>query len=154
MNKTLFKTVDTYLATHQVMTLATTGPEGIWAAAVFYAHDAQFNLYFLSAGHTRHAQNMAQTPQVAVTIQEDYADWSNIQGVQLAGTAVLLKGDLRQQAIDRYQAKFPFLAKAPPPIQAAFQKVNWYQVNPTELYFVDNSKGFGHRDQLLPTLVE
>ena len=74
-----------YLAGHHVMTLATYGPEGLWAAAVFYANDG-FQLYFLSAGHTRHARNMAASPQAAATIQEDYADWAAIKGIQLEGT--------------------------------------------------------------------
>ena len=47
-----------YLNSHHVLTLATHGPEGVWAAAVFYTNDG-FRLYFLSAGHTRRARNMA-----------------------------------------------------------------------------------------------
>ncbi len=50
-----------YLAAHHVLTLATAGPEGIWAAAVFYADDG-FNLTFLSAGHTRHAPGAGRRP--------------------------------------------------------------------------------------------
>ena len=71
-----------YVAGHHVMTLATHGPEGVWAAAVFYAHDS-FRFVFLSAGHTRHAQNMAAAPDVAATIQSDYDDWTAIKGIQL-----------------------------------------------------------------------
>jgi uncharacterized protein YhbP (UPF0306 family) len=78
-----------YLANHQVMTLATTGPRGVWAAAVFYVNDG-FDLIFLSAGHTRHAQNMTAVPHIAATIQEDYRDWQQIQGIQLEGSVSLL----------------------------------------------------------------
>ncbi|MGB5061298.1 MAG: pyridoxamine 5'-phosphate oxidase family protein [Candidatus Promineifilaceae bacterium] len=35
-----------YLQTHQVMTLATVGEEGVWATAVLYSSPA-FDLYFL-----------------------------------------------------------------------------------------------------------
>jgi hypothetical protein len=136
-----------YLQQHQVMTLATHGPDGLWAAAVFYASSG-FDLYFLSAGHTRHAQNMATTPRIAATIQEDYADWAVIQGIQLAGDAAQLSGAERLKAMALYQAKFTFLAQSPPPIRAAFEKVNWYRLRPYQLYFVDNSKGFGHRDEI------
>lgn len=130
------------------MTLATTGPDGVWAAAVFYASDG-FDLYFLSAGHTRHARNMAETPRIAATIQEDYADWTAIQGIQLAGDVVQLSGAERLRAIALYQAKFPFLAQAPAVIRAAFEKVNWYRLRPYPLYFIDNSRGFGHRDEII-----
>jgi uncharacterized protein YhbP (UPF0306 family) len=136
-----------YLQQHQVMTLATNGPEGLWAAAVFYASDG-FDLYFLSASHTRHAQNIASSPRIAATIQEDYTDWAMIQGVQLAGEVSQLSGAQRLKAIALYQAKFIFLAQAPPLIKAAFEKVNWYRLRPYQLYFVDNTRGFGHRDEI------
>ncbi len=138
----------TYLQQHRVMTLATNGPDGLWAAAVFYASEG-FDLYFLSAGHTRHAQNIAATPHIAAAIQEDYADWAAIQGIQLAGDVAQLSGVARLKAIAVYQAKFPFLSQAPTAIQAAFEKVNWYRLRPYQLYFVDNSRGFGHRDEIV-----
>ena len=69
----------TYLHQHQVMTLATVGDEGPWAAAVFYVNE-KFSLYFLSAGHTRHSQNIVEDSRVAATIQEDYRDWPSIKG--------------------------------------------------------------------------
>jgi uncharacterized protein len=137
-----------YLAEHRVMTLATTGPAGLWAAAVFYVNDG-FTLYFLSAGHTRHAENIASHPRTAVTIQENYADWQHIQGIQLEGLVTLLTGLARTEASTRYQTKFPFLAQAAPPLQKALQKVNWYQLTPDRFYFIDNTKGFGHRDEIL-----
>lgn len=137
-----------YLANHHVMTLATAGPEGIWAAAVFYASEG-FNLIFLSAGHTRHARAMAANPQVAATIQEDYHDWPAIQGIQLAGAVRQLAGADRDAAIARYRAKYPFIAQPIPTLVAALTKVNWYVLEPDTVYFVDNSQGFGHRDQVL-----
>lgn len=139
-----------YLRNHQVITLATSGPEGLWAAAVFYVSRG-FDLFFLSAGHTRHARNMADQPQVAGTIQEDYRDWEDIKGIQLAGEVTLLSGVKRVEAIARYQTKFPFVARPVEPLQAALQKVNWYRLRPTQLFFIDNSKGFGHRDEILLT---
>ena len=138
----------TYLQQHRVMTLATHGPDGVWAAAVFYASEG-FDLYFLSAGHTRHAGNIAFEPRIAATIQEDYADWAGIQGIQLAGVVTQLSGPERLKAIGVYQTKFKFLAQAPIAIRAAFEKVNWYWVRPYQLYFVDNSRGFGHRDEIV-----
>ncbi len=136
-----------YLAGHHVMTLATTGQEGVWAAAVFYASEG-FDLLFLSAGHTRHAQDVATNAQVAVTIQENYQDWGEIKGIQCAGEVQLLSGVERETAVAIYTQKFPFLQQAPPPIRAALGKVNWYRLRPRRLYFIDNSKGFGHRDEI------
>ena len=50
------------LGEHHVMTLASVGADGPWAAAVFYAHD-DLRLYFLSAPTSRHAVNLAAEPR-------------------------------------------------------------------------------------------
>jgi uncharacterized protein YhbP (UPF0306 family) len=137
-----------YLEKHQVMTLATVGEDGVWAAAVFYVNQ-RFNLYFLSAGHTRHARHLHRRPDIAATIQEDYQDWRAIRGVQLEGQVTLLEGMERETAVTLYHRKYPFIAQAEPQIQVALSKVNWYCVRPTRLYFIDNSQGLGHRDEVL-----
>jgi uncharacterized protein YhbP (UPF0306 family) len=138
-----------YLKSHHVLTLATHGPEGLWAAAVFYANDG-FQLYFLSAGHTRHAQNMAASPRVAATIQEDYADWAVIKGIQLEGAVRQLTGREREAAFRLYAGKFRFLEQPISAIETALARVNWYCLSPERLYFIDNSRGFGHRDEIGP----
>ena len=137
-----------YLANHQVMTLATTGPLGVWAAAVFYVNEG-FDLIFLSAGHTRHTQNMTAVPHVAATIQEDYRDWQQIQGIQLEGNVQLLTDVSRETAIGRYFQKYPFLTQADAAMQAALAKVNWYRLTPERLFFIDNRLGLGHRDEIV-----
>ncbi len=136
-----------YLAKHTVMTLATTGPDGPWAAAVFYC-TREFDLFFLSADHTRHAQNLASNPKVAATIQENYHDWPEIQGIQLSGMVEVLAGKERQVAIALYEQKYPFVKTASPAIKKGLQILNWYCLSPDKLYFIDNRKGFGHRDKI------
>jgi uncharacterized protein len=137
-----------YLHSHHVMSVATNGPQGLWAAAVFYAND-NFDLIFLSAGHSRHAQNMAAEPRVAATIQEDYADWRAIKGIQLEGIVRLLAGKERERAVTLYQERHAFLAAVPAPLLGALGRVNWYRLSPDRLYFVDNARSFGHRDEII-----
>jgi len=137
----------TYVASHHVMTLATQGPEGVWAAAVFYAPDG-FRLTFLSAAHTRHARDIAASPQVAATIQEDYREWTAIQGIQLEGMVRLLEGGERDAALTRYAARYAFLQQPIAVIERALSRANWYELRPERLYFVDNSRGFGQRDEI------
>lgn len=129
------------------MTLATIGVQGPWAAAVFYA-SLEFELVFLSAAHTRHGQDLTSNPRAAATIQEDYEDWPDIQGIQLEGEVHLLEGKERKAAIALYQNKFPFLESAGAQIQSALRRVNWYRLTPDRLHFIDNSRGFGHRDEI------
>jgi uncharacterized protein YhbP (UPF0306 family) len=135
-----------YLNNHHVLTLATNGPQGLWAAALFYAND-EFELIFLSAAHTRHAQNISALPKAAATIQENYANWQEIKGIQLEGMIKLLEGSERDKAIARYKAKFTFLEQESA-LRKAFEKVSWYKLLPHNLYFIDNSKGLGNRVEI------
>ena len=41
------------------------------------------------------------------------------------------------------------LEEAPAQIVRAMSKIGWYKVQPTRLYFIDNSQGFGHRAEIL-----
>ena len=136
-----------YLRQHQVMTLATIGPEGPWAAAVFYVNEG-FTLYFLSSGHTRHSRHIAENSLAAAAIQEDYKDWPSIRGIQLEGVVSQLQAAERRRARSLYEEKYPFIKNAPPQIRLGLARVNWYQLLPSRLYFIDNSKGLGHRDEI------
>jgi len=147
---TLQDQVQRHLQAHHVATLATNGAQGVWAAAVFYVHDG-WDLYFLSAPSSRHCLNLAHSAQVAVTMQSDHADWPSIQGVQLEGVVDELSGDAEARARLLYGQKFPLvgkLAQAPAVIVQALAKVRWYRVAPRRLLFIDNSLGFGHRDEI------
>ncbi|MCO5122286.1 MAG: pyridoxamine 5'-phosphate oxidase family protein [Rhizobacter sp.] len=137
-----------YLTQHHVMTLATQGADGPWAAAVFYAHEGA-SLYFLSAPATRHARNLAHDARCAATIQDDIADWAQVRGVQLEGRTQRLDGDAARLAHELYGRKFPFvanLARAPAAIALAFAKIAWYRLDAERVHLIDNSRGFGHRD--------
>lgn len=141
-----------YLRAHHVMTLATRGDDGPWAAAVFYVNDG-FTLYCLSAPTSRHCLHVAQHPRVAATIHEDYADWPQIRGIQLEGIASELAGEDADRARRLYADKYPIvgkLAQAPAAIVEAMAKIRWYRIVPERLYFIDNSAGFGHRDEIIP----
>jgi len=151
----LRRRVQAYLGAHHVMTLATAGDEGPWAAAVFYVHQG-WALYFLSAAASRHCRNIAHNPRVAATIQEDYTQWRQIKGIQLEGSAARLSGEEQARAQDLYGAKFPLLRDAaglPAEIAAALAKISWYRIAPERAWFIDNSVAFGHRDEidLLPS---
>ena len=150
MQVILPQAVADYLAGHHVMTLATQGAEGPWAAAVFYAGDG-CSLIFLSSPTSRHCLNLAQDARCAATIQEDYRDWARIKGIQLEGRVSELQGDEAVRAQQLYGEKFPIVGQpenVPPAIAAALAKVRWFRLVPERFHFIDNSKGFGHRDEI------
>ena len=138
----------TYLAEHHVLTLGTQGEGGPWAAAVFYVNDG-YTLFFLSSPKSRHARNLASDPRVAGTVHEDYAEWTEIRGVQLEGRVRELGGAEAARARALYGAKFAGVgAQAPAPGAAALAKASWFELVPERLHFVDNSVAFGHRDEI------
>lgn len=138
-------------ANHHVMTLATQGGDGPWAAAVFYAW-VDGALIFLSSPKSRHAANLAQDGRCAATIQqEDYSDWQQIKGVQVEGRVQQLHGEDPPAPALPMRKNFPSPGpwrSIPPAIAEAFARVSWYRLAPVRLYFIDNAKGFGHRDEI------
>ena len=142
-----------YLKDHNTMTLATCADDTPWAATVFFASE-DLKLYFFSAPDSRHCQNLAHNPRVAVTVQEDYKDWRKIKGIQLEGRVQLVDGVLEKgKAMAVYALKYPEVIKlftdpSSGIFYKAFLKVKFYCVCPEKLYFVDNEQGFGKRQEL------
>ena len=150
MSETLRARILALLGEHHVMTLSTVGPDGPWAAAVFYAHE-DTRLYFLSSPNSRHAKNLAADARVAATIQRDYDDWPGIRGLQMSGTVreVAPADEARVRAL--YQQRYPLIgggAGVPRAILEALKKIRWYAFVPEDIYLIDNSLGFGHREHI------
>lgn len=151
MDDTLRTRVQEFLDRHHVMTLATVGADGPWAAAVFYVRDG-LRLYFVSSPRSRHGQAFAASPRVAAAIHGECLEWSEIEGVQLEGRVAPVDDRELPRVRALYGARFPFVGEVgelPSAILAALARVRWYELVPDALYFLDSSVGFGHRERLL-----
>jgi uncharacterized protein YhbP (UPF0306 family) len=138
-----------YLASRHVMTVATVGDAGPAAAAVFYAISGR-DLVFLSSPTTLHTVNLTRRPQVAITIQDQEADWRQIRGLQIQGVGELLDGADADDARDAFLAKFPGIfgpGVLPAQIVQALAGVRWYRIRVARVRFIDNSLGLGHTDE-------
>lgn len=143
--------IEAYLAAHDVMTLATAGPDGPWAAAVFYVSDG-LTLYFVSAPASRHSRDIEASGVVAAAIHGHCDDWRDIKGIQLDGTASRISGTAQVAAARRYGSKFPVvanLAEAPREIARALAGSAWYRVVPRRIRLIDNSLGLGHKEEII-----
>ena len=153
MSDELKRDILDYMETHNTMTLATCQGGCPWAATVFYAGDG-FRLYFFSAPDSRHCQNLAANPRVAVTIQEDYHDWREIKGIQLEGKVAAVDSLLEKgKAMVAYTRKYPeiikiFTSPSSGALYQAFLKVKFYCVVPERIFYIDNKQGFGKRQEL------
>lgn len=145
-----------FVTSHNTLTLATSGPSGPWASAVFYAVDEDLTFYFKSSPSTRHGQNLADNPMAAATIQDDGQDWASIQGVQMSGTCSLTDIDTAPHIDDLYRQKFTFLndeslADDPPDLQLIAKRFNdtpWYTLQPDKIRLIDNATEFAHKIEL------
>jgi len=138
-----------YLARRHVMTVATVADTGPAAAAVYYA-SVGLDLVFLSSPTTRHSLNLANRPQVAITIQDQETEWRWIRGLQLLGTGEQLDGAEARGARDALMAKVPDIfgkAAMSVEIARALAGVRWYRVRIAHMRFIDNSYGLGHADE-------
>jgi uncharacterized protein len=144
-----------FLEMHSTLTLATVGDDCLpAAAAVFYAHDAGLNLYFLSEERTRHGRNLVANPQVAGTIQADAQDWKTIRGLQVRGAAsrVPVVGYAHAAAV--YGRKFVFVGalltggQGLGELAGPLARARFWVLRPTWFRLVDNTVGFGFKEEL------
>lgn len=146
------------LAAHATIALATTGAEGPWCATVFYAADADFNVYFVTDPRTRHGRDLAANARVTGAINRDVATWDDVLGLQLSGSAGVLAGPEREQALATYLARFPDVARlfAAPRndgermIGERLRATAFWRLRPDWIRVIDNGRGFGWKREHRP----
>jgi hypothetical protein len=137
-----------FLAAHTTLTLATLAEDGRpQAAALFFAEMEDLSLIFISEPRVRHSQNVTRDSRVAATIYADGQAWQSIRGIQLEGTCTLLADEAAAEARAIYLAKYPFIADNQM-LLSMLERVSFYKILPTWMRLIDNSQGFGHKEEL------
>jgi uncharacterized protein YhbP (UPF0306 family) len=149
--------IEQFLDANHVLSLATISTAGPditpHAANLFYARDG-LALIWVSDAQTRHSQDLEKNPAVAATIAPDVADYQAVRGLQIAGTArrVAETGE-RDRLLGLLIRRYPFLAaiaSAPESMQGALVKAGVCRLTPSRIVLIDNARGFGHKECLLP----
>ena len=143
------------LEAHHTVTLATTGEDGPWAATVFFASDADLNLYFVSDHRTRHGRHLAASPEAAAAINPDCSAWGEVRGLQLTGRVQVLNGLARVAGLRHYLAKFHdvrALFETPrnpdeATIAERLKAAQLYRLEPRWIRLIDNRRGFGYKEE-------
>lgn len=136
-----------FLAEHTTLTLATLAEDGRpQAAPLFYAELDDLSLVFISEQRVRHSQNIARDERVAATIYTDGQQWQSIRGVQLEGACTALSGAAAEAARRAYVTKYPFILENKL-LAGMLVQVTFYKITPTWLRLIDNSRGFGHKEE-------
>jgi uncharacterized protein YhbP (UPF0306 family) len=144
----LIAQVKQFLASHTTLTLATIAGDGRpQAAPLFYAEMDDLSLIFISEKKVRHSHNIARDHRVAATIYADGQQWQSIQGLQLEGVCTVLSGRATRAARTLYLAKYPFIEQNKL-LKLMLYKVTFYRIIPTWLRLIDNTRGFGYKEEL------
>lgn len=145
MSEEIKQKIADYLSSHTHLRLATVTPEGKpLAHTVTYASEGA-TVYFISDKTTRKVQNIMRNPNVSYSVDENYQELQSIQGIQMQGIATIVsKKDEAEKAMGLLLKKFPQVTELPPNPNMVPVKVT-----PTEGRFIDNTRGFGHRDEII-----
>ena len=130
-------TIRDFIISHHVLSLATCGDDGPWAASCFYAFDEPgAALLILSSSETRHGRHMLDRPQVAGTISGQPEALRDIRGLQFTAHATLLDRTERNEALRLYCARHPLARLHASPV---------WRLALDQLKFTDNRRLFGHK---------
>jgi len=142
------------LSSTDFLALATTGLDGLWNNAVYFAWDERLSLYFMSMPASRHMQNIAANGEASVAIfSTAQSPQARAVGMQLRGTARILPDSAVPAAHRVYFDRAPIINGIPHKLEeflgasAAWKLV---QITPQEIgYF--NSEIFGENREVVPS---
>ncbi len=137
------------LARANDLTLAAIRPDGRpHASTVSFAADGL--VLFAAIGiDCQKAHDIGADPHVALTVNAPYADWNEIQGLVIEGTALIVTDANEMAHASRLLlARHPQFAK----FMSNTRSIPWagtifIKVLPVTLRLIDYRKGFGHMDK-------
>lgn len=139
----LGKKIIDYMSRHRLATLALSRDNQPSAHTVYYVNNG-LTLYFESDPITDKVKTIELNPRVSLTIDEDYEDWSKIQGIQLYGNAEFVPKEKEESMVELYLNKYPSIKK----LGGIPEHHIFIQIIPDKIYFLDYRKEFGVREIL------
>lgn len=126
------------------MTIATVRDDGYpQATTVSYVNEG-LTIYFGTSAVSQKARNIASDNRVSLTINRDYSDWSEIEGLSIAGLATPVTDTAEQTRIGSMMfAKFPQIADYLP-ADTNQAELALFRIDPQFISLLDYSQGFGH----------
>ena len=143
------------IRSESVLTLATSDDTGPWAAPVYFVC-LENGFYFFSSPQSLHIQQAIKSGVASASLFCRADSWQAIRGLQMKGRMDRVSDpSLSLKVISDYLKRFPFTRDFFPAIwrydsKAFFDrfKVKLFVFVPTEVYYVDNSYGFGNRQKI------
>lgn len=130
---TTLHTIETFVAEHHILMLATSSADLPQACTLFYAYESRNNLFIVASDDaTEHMQNVAENPQVAAAIALETTVVGKIRGLQIKG--VMRPADADEAT--HYFNTFPY---------AKVMRPKLWVIEPYYMKLTDNRLGFGKK---------
>ena len=136
----LEKLIRDYLDEAKMMQIATVDVGQPWCCTVWYAHDKDLNLYWLSSKDRRHSKEIAKDNKVAGTIVIPHIQGSGekVRGLQFQGVASETSGDSqvlgRDLYIEKYSREKDYHDEV---LTDPDSEANWYIIKPSQIVLFD-----------------
>jgi uncharacterized protein len=146
----LDSTVIQFMDALTTMTLACSLDDEPWTSPVYYARQG-FDLIFFSSKLSRHSLAFRENPKAAASIYGDYAGWKEIRGLQMSGRVDVVDSPLAlAKATATYLKRYPFVREllngsmgTGSEMAKKMTRVALYVFRSSDIYYLDNSLGFG-----------
>ncbi|MDE1823486.1 MAG: pyridoxamine 5'-phosphate oxidase family protein [Candidatus Micrarchaeota archaeon] len=123
------------------LVLATSGKDGKpWACPVFFAHDQDYNFYFMSATDSLHVKNINENDNVGIVIFDSNVPVGNSDEVQAAGHASVVEKDDIKRVIGIYSKKL--YPKSPMPPTERYRPEDYTGASEFRFYKIKTEKVF------------
>ncbi|HKR82392.1 MAG TPA: pyridoxamine 5'-phosphate oxidase family protein [Candidatus Saccharimonadales bacterium] len=128
-----------YLDHARIMQLATASNGKPWCASLFFAHDNEHNLYWISQADTRHSKEIEQNSHVAgaIVLPQSYGD--AVHGLQFEGTARMVAEPDEIRSLAQAYAERYNMGNLAESILSGANKYKLYQIKPTQFILFDVS---------------
>lgn len=134
MSENLKDLAQSILEKGHLMSLAIADDGGLWVSDVIYVFDDDWNLYWLSEVATRHSKAILKNNNVAATITISNKSKEPNEGLQIAGIAEKIEGDILAMAIKhRLKRGRPAPAKEGEILDPG---ESWYRLRPTKIELI------------------
>lgn len=87
MGMKLKKLIEDYLKEAWMMQVATSHNSQPWACTVYFAHDENWHLYWISLPTRRHSKEIRENNKIAGTIVLPHVPGDKVRGLQFQGIA-------------------------------------------------------------------
>ena len=140
----LKKAVLDYMGSCASCTVATAGPDGEPDASTVYFSVSGLDIYFNTAKNSEKIKNIKANPRVAIVMQKNPAPKTDreISGIQYRGTAKIMTAKEHDGVPGPVMARHNVFNSIKPGNSVIVR------VTPVEIYLIDYTKGFRHRDRL------